>query len=354
MQINADLKITPVSPPQCVVELPGSKPAPCTDSTSRHADEARIELKLAHESIHQAWWTEGAYFPCLTGPSRDLSDGAAVYPESFTAMVIADLLMAQAEQAAVVENVMEMLEEEVTEDGLFHFFQEHDRLPADADCTALGLSVLLLSGADVWQSAHLALDRIVTNVGELGVVETYFGAAGRTGIIDPVVCANVLVLAHLLGREREVFSTYDYVCRVLTEGSFVAGTRYYHGPDTFLYFLGRLVHMFPATHGDLLEPLRAAIRDRHRATAHPIDVAQRLVVARWVGLDDEAGSERELLLALQRPDGTWPGDSLFRYGRRKIYFGSQALATAFALGGLCPLAAVPVPEPKPRMLPALF
>lgn len=354
MQTASDFEITSVSFNQDLIPLLGLA-APSgfeTASPMQPPRPAAPNLARAHALVHKTWWTSGDHFPCLTGAQRDVRGGKEVYPESFTAMVIADLLQGQAEQSPVVASVVEMLEDELTPEGLFYFFKEHDRLPADADCTALGLSVLLLNGAPVWQRAHLALDHIIANVGERGVVETYFGAEGRTGIIDPVVCANVLVLAHLLGREDEVWPTMTYVRDVLVESTYEQGTRYYHGPDTFLYFLGRLVRLFPATHGMLLEPLRQAIRDRQGATAHPIDLAQRSIIARWVGIDH--ADELETLVGLLEDDGVWGGDSLFRYGRKKIYFGSRVLSTAFALAALSETEQTTVPAAQPRPAPALF
>jgi len=289
-----------------------------------------IELRPAADLLHMAWRQGGNHFPCYTGPTRDVQGGAVVQPESFTAMVIADLLLEQQEHRPLVRSVGAMLHRELTEGDLFHFFKEHERLPADADCTALGLSVMLRSGARVQHRAHHALDRILANTDANGVIETYFDPTGeRDGIVDPVVCANVLFLAYQLGRGDEARPTLEHVHRVLVEGEFLDGTRYYHSPDSFLYFLGRVVRHFPETHDLLLEPLRAAVRDRQGSTDYIIDVAQRVLLSAWFGLDD--GGELQRLADLQSGGGTWPADALFRYGRKVIYFGGRVLGTAFAM-----------------------
>lgn len=297
----------------------------------RRAGEATsIDLESAVNLLASSWRAGRDHIPCVTGPSRDLQNSWDVHPESFTAMVVADLLLGQPEHRATVAGMISMLEEELCSNGLFHFFKDHERLPADADCTALGLSVLLRAGAMVTERAHAALDLIAKNVNSEGVIETYFDPTGeRAGIVDPVVCANVLYLAHQLGRGDEFQPTLSYLREVLVNRQFRQGTRYYHSPDTFLYFTARFVRRFHQVHGLLLTPLREALRERQCSSNHTIDLAQRVIAAQWIR-EDDAG-EGQLLLNRQERDGCWPADSLFHYGRKKIYFGSRVLATAFAL-----------------------
>ncbi|NVB37629.1 hypothetical protein G6O69_07280 [Pseudenhygromyxa sp. WMMC2535] len=290
--------------------------------------------------IDEAWQLSRSHIPCRTGPSRDLEESWEVHPESFTAMLVADLLVGQPEHRELVQGVLDMLEKELGEEDVFYFFKDHDRLPADADCTSVGLSVLIRGGKqEITQRAHRALDRILANSNKRGVVETYFDPSGeRAGIIDPVVCANVLYLGHLLGRGDELEPTLRHVRRVLRTRSFVEGTRYYHSPDSFLYFLARVVRRFPAVHDALLEPMRDAVRERQGSTDYALDISQRVICANWLGIDD--GDEARKLAQMQQPDDSWPADSLFRYGRKRIFFGSQALSTAFALRALRALDSV--------------
>jgi hypothetical protein len=294
---------------------------------------SNLSLNAAGEMIAASWRSAGNHIPCFTGPSRDLRNSWEVHPESFTATVVADLLLGQPEHRGLVSGILSMLEEEMRPDGLFHFFKEHDRLPADADCTALALSVLLRGGALVNDRAHHALDVILANSNANRVVETYFDPTGeRSGIVDPVVCANVLYLGYMLGRGDELAPTLEYLRHVLVAGDYNAGTRYYHSPDTFLYFTARLVRRFPALHEQLLEPLTRAVRERQGTTEFPLDMAQRVIISRWLRIDD--GGESEKLVELQQEDGCWPADCLFRYGRKKIFFGSRLVSTAFALRAL--------------------
>ncbi|MEM9457001.1 MAG: hypothetical protein AAGF11_22680 [Myxococcota bacterium] len=279
-------------------------------------------------------WRKGRHhFPCYTGLDRNVRGGSVVHAESFTAMVIADLLMGRREDANLVRSIGSMLMRELGREDVFYFFKEHERLPADADCTALGLSVLLRNGARVRDRAHRALDRILANTNEQGVVQTYFDPTGeRDGIVDPVVCANVLFLAFQLDRAHEAQPTLDFVRDVLVSERYLEGTRYYHSPDSFLYFLGRVVHHFPEARETLQGPLREAVRRRQGSTDYPIDLAQRVLLSTWLGIDD--GGELDRLIDAQGSNGTWAPDALFRYGRKKVFFGSRPLSSAFALAAV--------------------
>ena len=290
-------------------------------------------LSQAWMLLDSAWRCGENYFPCATDRERNLRGGTRVAAESFTAMIIADVLMNVTAEAPLVRNVLAMLEHELGEQEVFYFFKDHQRLPADADCTAFGLSVLLHGESPSsrrWQTAHRALDRILANLDASGVVATYFDPTlERAGIVDPVVCANVLYFAYQLGRGGEARTTLEFVHRVLVEGLYLEGTRYYHSPDSFLYFLGRMVRRAPETHDLLLAPLKHAIRARLGSTSHTIDVAQRTLLCTWFGLDHLGEARR--LLDCREPDGGWATDALFRYGRTQVYFGSRAMATAFAI-----------------------
>jgi hypothetical protein len=300
-----------------------------------------VDLSQAETTMRLAWRRGKDHFPCNVSRERSLKGGEVVHPESFTAMIVADLLIdhceGRSELASLQRDILNMLERELAEDNLFYFFKEHERLPADADCTAVGLSVLLrggVSGERLRKRAHRALDKILNNRNADGVVETYFDPTGeRAGIVDAVVCCNVLFLAHQLNRGPEARATLEYVHRVLVEESYLEGTRYYHSPDTFLYFLGRLVHYFPGETEELLRaPLEAAIKKRLGISKHTIDVAQRALLCAWFGIED--GGEYQRLLAAREGDGCWANDALFRYGRKKVFFGSRVMATAFAMAAV--------------------
>lgn len=268
----------------------------------------------------------------MVGPGRDLPAPVAAPPESFIPVVVADLLWGAPELATVQESIVAMVRDELTPTSTLFFFKDHALLPADADGTALAASLLLRAG-DPPALAHAALDRIAANVDAGGVVATYFDSTGeRAGIVDEVVGVNALVLAYQLGRAAELRATEAHVTRFVLDERHLTGTRYYPSADTFAFFLGRLVTAFPEACPALHAPLRRMIAARAGTSHHPLDLAQRVIVGRALGAP--VARDEEQLHHLQRPDGSWPADGLFRYGRRAIYFGSPALSTAFAVRAL--------------------
>ena len=78
---------------------------------------ARSTFESAHKLIEDAWRAGGDHIPCAVGPNRDLSESSAVYAESFTAMLVADLLIGQPEHRDLVREILRSLEEELG-DGL--------------------------------------------------------------------------------------------------------------------------------------------------------------------------------------------------------------------------------------------
>jgi hypothetical protein len=278
-------------------------------------------------------WT-GSFFPCLTGPTRSLETSTLVQPESFTAMLVGDLLLHVPGFRALTSEIVHMLENELGDDDVFFFFKDHARLPADADCTAVGLSLLLRAGADVREKADAALTRIRTNCDARGVVETYFDPTGeRAGIIDPVVCANVLYLACQLGRERELEATLEFVFDTLATRAYLGGTRYYPSPDSFLYFTARLVGAFPRARASrrLRALLERALIERIGQGERVVDLAERVLACAWLGVVDR---HEAAMLARTRNEWGWAAEGMFQYGRSKVHFGSVGLSTAFATSAL--------------------
>jgi hypothetical protein len=293
----------------------------------------QAEIDGARSFLVRSW--TGSCFPCLTGPTKNLQVSTVVQPESFTAMIAADLLLGVPDFHLLAYDIAEMLENELGDEDVYYFFKDHGRLPADADCTAIGVSVLLRAGLPYEETANSALDRIRANCNSEGVIETYFDPTGeRSGLVDPVVCANVLYLAHQMGREDEFQATEDYLVEVLLDGRYLAGTRYYPSPDTLLYFLSRVLGAFSNSRlaQRVRQPLQQAIVARIGSSVSPIDLAQRVLMCSWLGMRNNHEAMR--LAALQERSGSWPADGLFQYGRTKVHFGSADLSTTYALAAL--------------------
>ncbi|MCJ1252112.1 hypothetical protein MMC30_009350 [Trapelia coarctata] len=59
--------------------------------------------------------------------------------------------------------------------------------------------------------------------------------------LDSVVCVNVLHLFYKHGRSQQLGPTLAWVHAVLLHRAYTDGTLYYPSPNTFLYFLSRLL-----------------------------------------------------------------------------------------------------------------
>lgn len=250
-------------------------------------------------------------------------------PERFTALQIA-LLLDPAPRAGhepastLARKIAHRCATELRSAEVVHFFHDASRLPADADCTALAYLLALRAGLDLDAQAHKAFDRIAANVDQHGVVATYFdGSAERAGIIDAVVAANVVRLAVRLGRTDEVLATSAFLDGLVRDKSYLDGSRYYPSPDCLLYSLAL---------GRPVPGLREAIAARIGASDATIDLAQRVLAARCVGLANTA--DRDRLRAQADATGTWAAEGWFCYGRSRRWFGSRALSTAFALAAM--------------------
>lgn len=275
-------------------------------------------------SLAQLWHRHRDHFPCELGNQPALVGAQRVEPERFTALVIAQLLVGVGGAIRLAVEITDGLHRTLADAEPVHFFLDAARLPADADCTAVAHLLFLRTGHGSLHAAHRAFDRIAANVSAEGVVATYFDPTGdRAGIVDAVVCANVMRLAQRLGRTHEVGPTWDYLRAFVASGEFLGGTRYYPSPDCLLYSLSL---------GESFAGLREAVGSRIGASDDTVDLAQRCLAARHLDLDNHR--DRARLAARMEPDGTWAPAGWFRYGRTPRWFGSRGLSTAFALAAL--------------------
>jgi hypothetical protein len=250
--------------------------------------------------------------------------------ENFTLMAVLELLRAVPGTEAINDLMAQTLLSRMRPDGLFHFFVDRDALPADADCTATGVGLLLRHNLVSGRLADQALDVMLNNVDGDGVIQTYIDASrDRQDIVDPVVCCNVLHLAALRDRVPEAAATLNFVEEVLRDRLYAFGTRYYPRPENFLFFLSRLVTDFPDVFEKILPEVRAAVLECRGSSNYPLDRAQWL--AAMMKLGEPVDAELRTFMTLQRKDGTWPVDAFFRYGRTGVFFGTDMVTTAMAV-----------------------
>lgn len=214
------------------------------------------------------------------------------------------------------------------DNGKYHFFEDPSLLPTDTETTSYGLSVLLSTGAIDQEKAEKTADKIVKTTDENGIIMVYFEPCDKQNQIDHVSATNVLALLNMLGRGNEAKKTEDFILNQLQSGKYLKGSRYYHSPDTFLYFLGRMIEQSPKMKDRFEEPLKKAVQSRVGMTETPIEIAMCCTTLSRLG---ENPTEINKLLRAQREDGGWDSNSIYHYGGKVGYFGSRAITTAFAL-----------------------
>jgi hypothetical protein len=277
------------------------------------------------ESEHQ-----GGYFESYISSSRDFSQPPQISPhETFSTIVIADTALKDHPNSEATRAALQYIENQ-RQQGQFTFFEDRTAYPPDTDTNSLGYSVLLESGRPVEKEANRMLDTILAHQDPNGLVQVWL-SKDRQNRIDPIVSANALYLANLLGRGDEMQQTEQWLIETLHTGAYQSGTRYYQSPDSFLHFMGRLTK-FPELAVKMKAKLAEQLRQRIGKTEYPLDLAMRTALADSLGIDND--SEKQKLLRLQGQGGSWPADALFHYGGQQGYFGSKALTTAFSIKGL--------------------
>lgn len=260
--------------------------------------------------------------------------------ETFSSMLVLDLLVSTEMDARIIEHLVCYLAAH-RRDGMFWFFEDPTLVPPDVDSVAVGLSALARAGAvDPSAEAESAvIDRVVSNCTADGIIQVYFPPReNREERVDPVVCANAICLLHLAGRGHAARKTEDFLYSVLERRTYMQGTRYYPLPEAFLYFLARAMTVSQSLRERFMPLMRErvgeSLADDRAASRSPLLAALRLIVANATGYDDP--DDARVLVDTQRQDGSWDAHPLGTTGghRMRLYFGSRALTTAFALHAL--------------------
>ena len=201
--------------------------------------------------------------------------------------------------------------------------------PDDLDTTSMALSILIKAGKIKTNQLTSVINDMLANRDLLGKIQVYF--CDERPRIDAVVCLNILYLFAQLGMadRSELKQTKAYVQEFLKSGEYHLGTRYYPSPETFLYFLWRLVHHYSEHFGYLKCDLKRELIARVNSTSHPIERAMRVISLGKMGVVNRIDYMH--LLNSQLSDGGWPMGALFIAFKDQIYFGSRELTTAFAL-----------------------
>ena len=121
---------------------------------------------------------------------------------------------------------------------------------------------------------------------------------------------------------------------MLLHRTHLQGTRYYPSPDSFLFFVGRLLQ---SSDDEYLQMMLGALlkertQERVGQNGSALDIAMRITVCKWLNLD--SGEDCHTLLDMQCEDGGWEAGWVYRYGSTGVRLGNRGVTTAMAIRAL--------------------
>ncbi len=293
------------------------------DITQQELD-SRIE---AAQKYLEANLPENRIYPTFIAPSRQMCRPDLQITEYFSSALIA---MALKPENPVRQKILEAFYHLAVNHELFTFYPA-PVYPPDTDTNSLIYSLLIEQGYDVFQQANALMSTIKQYMSPAGVVQVWL-SKDRINQTDEIVSINAEILAVYLQDELSNGRNRRFIVKHLENDKFWNGTRYYHSPDAFLYFLLRLIKADSQLGKQIFPALQKAAYDRRQSTCYPLDLAHRIAVFQWTGID--YSFELEQLLRLQGKDGSLPADAFFHFGGIRGYFGSEFITTAFFINAL--------------------
>lgn len=271
---------------------------------------------------------QNGFFSSYVNIARDAESLQRAPNEVFSSIVITDTLFKNRPDSELASNFQYI--EKHAQQGQLTFFEDRNLLPPDTDTNSLGYSVLLENRRVDSAVVNEIFDAILAYMDSNGIVQVWF-SKDRPNHLDCVVATNATYFAYLLNRGDEIKRTEDWLIAVLDSGQYLEGSRYYHSPDSFLYFLGRLMK-FPRIAEKIQVKLGQHLQKRIGETDYPLDLAMRVILSDSLGIQND--SEKQKLMELQGQDGSWPTDALYREGRKLIFYGNKSIPTAFSIKAL--------------------
>ena len=130
--------------------------------------------------------------------------------------------------------------------------------------------------------------------------------------------------------------TLQLVRNTLLNREHLQGSRYYPSPDCCLFFFGRLLR---SSSDDYLQSmvgslLKERIQERVGQSGNALEIAMRILVCKWLGLD--CGGDCHTLLNMQCEDGGWEAGWMYRYGSTGVKISNRGVTTAMAIRALEP------------------
>ncbi|MGM5484836.1 MAG: hypothetical protein ACQEP1_03105 [Nanobdellota archaeon] len=273
----------------------------------------------------------GSYF-CSLSHDRRINSPEPAPKEIGSSVLVLRTALARDGHSSTRKRVVDHIRSNMNDDFSVHFFEDKSLLPPDADTTSFTLSTLIESGdLDKEDLSDIAW-KIADNK-DNGRINVYFHPEqySRKNRFDEVALSNICHFLYMNGFENEADEQLKEITRFFKEGRFSKGSRYYFSPDAAVYFASNLTSFF-SSESEFNRLLRGINGRRLGRTDHPLDMAMRITSAYRLGLKDKVDSKR--LSDLQNPDGSFPADSIYKYGSKDVYFGSRVITTAFSVEAL--------------------
>jgi len=235
-------------------------------------------------------------------------------------------------------NMLKIFSSNLTTDGLSPFLVNLRSYPMEIDTTVMIISLLHRHGLVNTQTVHKAIDRIISNMNQEGLLLGFFDK--NKPRLDAIMSANALHLAYSFGRgdDPAFDKTKDYIFKYVTHN---VGGYYYYSRDLSLLFITRLIRAFPQcfNHPNAYEILSQQVKSRIGTTAFAGDLAFRVIACHLLGIPNT--QDYRQLLSLQKSDGSWPPSSVYytvsqknTFGGADIHLANPSVNTAFGLKAL--------------------
>ncbi|MXW67069.1 MAG: hypothetical protein F4Z72_08745 [Gemmatimonadales bacterium] len=226
------------------------------------------------------------------------------------------------------------------------WWRYYRHLPPDLDSTSL---CSLVIGTHPWIWLGRNVPGMLANRDEAGRFMTWVLAEDEPDVVsrfrieaDPVVNANVLAY---LGDHPGTRDARRWLEALVTEGNLEGSSKWYPDTVSIYYAITRaMIRAEPAL--DPLRPVLAdrilGLRDEEGGFGNVIQTAQAVTALYNIGSLERIDAKREveMLMSLQREDGSWPellafGDQTLKWGVvGQIGHGSEAVTSAFCIEAL--------------------
>lgn len=123
---------------------------------------------------------------------------------------------------------------------------------------------------------------------------------------------------------------------MLKRRAYIYGTSFYPVPETFLFFLSRLMLRLeksrPQIHAEMRELVGDRLKERIGVQVDAANLAMRLIACHQFGIHDIKGLRE--LISMQEADGGWEMGTLYHYASKKLRLGNRGTSTAMAIDAI--------------------